>query len=289
MDKLAWLAGLWEGEGCASAENPLQRGRRYGPYLRLTLGMVDEDVVRAAQSVAGVGIVKLRPRANPRWQPVWLWVTGNQGDATALLLRLYPYLGERRREKARGLLTSRQKYEVVEIPDLPPWTPDSSEEGLSWLAGLFEGEGCIGMSNANGYGPYVRLAVDSSDRDVLELAQEIAGGVGRITEATRREESPRWKTRWKWRVSDQAQAKALLTDMLPMLGLRRSERAREALASQPTRPEGVSAQLKVAKEHHDAIRERCLAGERTNALAAEFGVSRTTIYNIAHRKDCYAP
>lgn len=90
----AWLAGLVEGEGCFNAAKGLPR---------VTVKMTDEDVIRRAREVAGVGQV-MGPHANGRKLPIWTWHVTKGHEAVAMMLFLYPYLGERRRAKISSIV-----------------------------------------------------------------------------------------------------------------------------------------------------------------------------------------
>lgn len=95
-ENLAWLAGLLEGEGSFM----LAKGRL--PALRV--GMTDEDVIRHAHSIAGVGQVsgpfhKRRADGGGFYKDIWVWYCGNQYHSYALMVALLPWLGERRRNQ----------------------------------------------------------------------------------------------------------------------------------------------------------------------------------------------
>ncbi len=101
-EKLAYLAGLFEGEGYIGwRRNP-------GPHLEVRLGMTDEDVVRAFADGAGVGSVygpnrKFAPDGHEiktNWQFV---ATGR--EAYALAVALWPWLFSRRREQMCSAIT----------------------------------------------------------------------------------------------------------------------------------------------------------------------------------------
>lgn len=95
---LAWLTGLFEGEGCMSLQS---QGR---PFLRLS--MVDEDVVRRAHSIAGVGTVKPSPNLTVGGKRMWNWGVGRCDDAVGLIEMMLPLFGERRAARAREVLAS---------------------------------------------------------------------------------------------------------------------------------------------------------------------------------------
>ena len=97
--ELAWLAGLIEGEGTLR----LRASRHGHPYPAVQVGMTDEDVIRRALAVSGVGHVT-GPYTWGRRKPLWLWQVNRQADAAALIMTLYGFFGRRRQEQARAVL-----------------------------------------------------------------------------------------------------------------------------------------------------------------------------------------
>lgn len=89
---IAWLAGLFEGEGC------IHVGGKTGNRTRLTVNMTDADVVTRCRDLTGVG--SLRWREHPQWKPQLIWSVSHRRDVARLLLAMVPLLGERRRAKA---------------------------------------------------------------------------------------------------------------------------------------------------------------------------------------------
>lgn len=102
---LAWLTGLFEGEGCMSLNH---QGR---PVLRL--GMTDEDVVRRARAIAGVGYVKGAATPCKSGKVMWYWGVGRCEEAAALINLMLPLFGKRRAAKAIQVLAS---YAVAPPP-----------------------------------------------------------------------------------------------------------------------------------------------------------------------------
>lgn len=98
-EEIAWVTGLFDGEGCISAKT-MNSG---SDYTRLQLVMADEDLVRRAQAVFGLGTVigPFYPNGNPQWQPVWRWSVTGQFDVLAVLVAMWPWLGLRRQQRAR--------------------------------------------------------------------------------------------------------------------------------------------------------------------------------------------
>jgi hypothetical protein len=94
---MAWAAGLFEGEGCFFFEP-----RRAGQGAKLA--MTDEDIVRRFADIVGIGrIFSYQPkRANEK--RVYTWAVYSFEHTQAIIAMLWPWLGERRRAKARDLL-----------------------------------------------------------------------------------------------------------------------------------------------------------------------------------------
>jgi len=95
-EQLAWVAGVFEGEGTIV---------RDGSRTRLQVGMADEDVVRRLAEASGMGTVSgphksFGPKGTD-YQPRWRWSVARQSEVYALLAALWPWLGERRRARAK--------------------------------------------------------------------------------------------------------------------------------------------------------------------------------------------
>ena len=91
----------------------------------------------------------------------------------------------------------------------------------SWLAGMYEGEGCIEQTSTYGF----RLIIVSTDLDVLQKIQSISGGTINPTKTYKKHHKPAWR----WRLGDRKSVYKLLCDMMPWLGMRRSYAALNAL------------------------------------------------------------
>lgn len=95
---LAWLVGLFEGEGYVGLTH---QGRP-----ALALGMTDEDIVRKAHAIAGMGTVRPSPSKLPSAKLMWYWRVGRCDDAAALIELMLPHLGKRRGARAQQALES---------------------------------------------------------------------------------------------------------------------------------------------------------------------------------------
>lgn len=100
-----------------------------------------------------------------------------------------------------------------------PWT----RERLSWVAGLFEGEGCIAHNSKTGQW---RLIVSSTDEDVILRLQEWTG-LGNVRGPIDRGHKPHWT----WAVTKRDHVYALLVALDPWLCGRRQARGRECLTA----------------------------------------------------------
>ena len=94
---------------------------------------------------------------------------------------------------------------------------------IVWAAGLFEGEGCIYI-NSNRI--YAQLILQMTDLDVMERFVDVVGH-GNLN-------GPYWqknstKPCWRWAVSKSSELQRILKMFLPHLGIRRAEKAIEAI------------------------------------------------------------
>ena len=89
----AWLAGLYEGEGC------LHRLKHKNGW-QLSVAMTDGDVVGRCLELTGVGTVNRIDRAARGWKDVYMWRTNRRGEIAAVLTAILPHLGRRRLEAA---------------------------------------------------------------------------------------------------------------------------------------------------------------------------------------------
>ena len=105
-----------------------------------------------------------------------------------------------------------------------------NETDIAWAAGLFEGEGCIGLNRTNGRS-YPQLQINLTDADVIRRFQRIVGGTLNGPYSTQGH-----KDRWVW-AANGLHARRVLATLAPFLGERRTARMAEVLAqaSTPTR------------------------------------------------------
>jgi hypothetical protein len=106
---------------------------------------------------------------------------------------------------------------VLAQPELAP----TESERWAWVAGLFEGEGCVTLS-ATGTTYQRRLDITNTERDVLDQTVEFAG-LGRIA-ADSHKRPGHHKQRLYWYVSAWREIEEVANRIYPFLGRRRRSR-----------------------------------------------------------------
>lgn len=112
---LAWLAGLYEGEGSCSTR--VGTSKRYGTPMgscSLSLGMTDEDVVRRAREIFGFGKVYREPRQRHGHKDMFVYSVSRFEFVQAAIAMVWPWLGQRRRAQA---------LECLRTAPGPRWRP----------------------------------------------------------------------------------------------------------------------------------------------------------------------
>lgn len=100
---IAWAAGIFEGEGCITYSRIKERKESF--RFQLTMSSSDKDVLdRFALSVncgKVLGPYKGQKEGN---KDRYNWHIQNQRDCLYVLGQIYPFLCERRRQKAEEML-----------------------------------------------------------------------------------------------------------------------------------------------------------------------------------------
>lgn len=97
--RIAWAAGLFEGEGCVGYTRSQDR-------WQLIIESTDLDVLRTFHEVVQVGSIsgpKKKPKSSHK--VAWRWTCGAVDDVTFLLELLLPWLHARRRGRAQEALS----------------------------------------------------------------------------------------------------------------------------------------------------------------------------------------
>jgi len=96
------LAWLLEGEGSFMVNKGRNNSRKRWPVV--VLKMTDEDIVRGAAKLAGVGRVYGPYCPAPPRKPFWSWQVWVKADSLALMRNVRPYMGQRRGAKIDEIL-----------------------------------------------------------------------------------------------------------------------------------------------------------------------------------------
>lgn len=103
------------------------------------------------------------------------------------------------------------------------WKP----EDIAWVAGVFEGEGCIRARKGN-YGAQVSIRMD--DQDVIARIHAIMG-FGNFYDIQERRSSGRVVTQYNYQIASAEHVIAFLAAVWKYLGARRRAKAAEAISS----------------------------------------------------------
>ena len=107
-ERLAWVAGIIEGEGTIrihKTRHSPTANRTYA-YPLVAVQMTDEDVLNRVHEWTGLGKVNgpYSIPSRPTAKPFWSWRVYKKDEAIALIAALWPWLCERRRNQARSVL-----------------------------------------------------------------------------------------------------------------------------------------------------------------------------------------
>ena len=105
----AWFAGLFEGQGSAA----YHRTARH--RVRLQVKTTDEDVVQLAHARVGgkvFGPYQYTYRDGVARKPYWIWASDGL-DPSRVAAAMWPWLGERRRQRLRDFLLGPQPSRVT--------------------------------------------------------------------------------------------------------------------------------------------------------------------------------
>lgn len=96
-----------------------------------------------------------------------------------------------------------------------------TESEVAWLAGIYEGEGSCAITS----GRAIRVEIVMTDRDIVERIYTLTG-CGSVRSLSRRSENH--KDAFRWSIGS-VEAVTFLNLVLPWLGSRRAERAKNAI------------------------------------------------------------
>ncbi len=132
-EDLAWVSGIFEGEGTVSAARSAN-GRRV--HLQLRVGMTDVDIIRRLHSITGMGTVTGPYQHGPaHCKPRWVWSVQSNVVVYALTVAMWSWLGERRRGQVRNALSRWVKDGLPITPEEAFWcNVDTSGDCWVWTS-----------------------------------------------------------------------------------------------------------------------------------------------------------
>ena len=98
---------------------------------------------------------------------------------------------------------------------------------IEWVAGLFEGEGCL--HKRSGKTNSWQLGINMTDRDVMEAVYEVMG-VGTLR-GPYKKAAHNHKDYYQWRVYNKEDIFKVICDFYPYMGERRREKFDEFLST----------------------------------------------------------
>jgi hypothetical protein len=97
---IAWATGLFEGEGTMGVFGNGAKSK----VTSMALIMSDEQTVRRFAAIVGIGSVYGPLNYKNSVKPLWRWRANRTYDCHRLIRRMWPLLGDRRREQARPII-----------------------------------------------------------------------------------------------------------------------------------------------------------------------------------------
>lgn len=139
-----------------------------------------------------------------------------------------------------------------------------SDFDLGWLVGIIEGEGTFSVSRARKTDRFYRprIGINTTDKDVIERVQSIAGGtvVGPVKNFhPRTGRTDDVKDMWRWNLYSETKVREVFGLIIPHLCERRQKRALEILAmcdASRANPRPVEDRTEVAKRGWQTRRRR---------------------------------
>lgn len=138
----------------------------------------------------------------------------------------------------------------------------------AWAAGLFEGEGTIGIIKGR-----VRVAIHMTDYDVLEKLRDNFGGQIYNT----KKQKDHHKQSWVWTITSTENAMSFLMDIEPYLGSRRKARIDEAVNAVE------DGKIVRSLRQRDQIEAFLKDGLTHEEMADRLGCSRSNVSHIIKR------
>lgn len=211
--EVAWAAGLYEAEGCATVSDKSPR---------LVVTSTDEDViVRFADIMGGYvyGPYEHRRKDGRVNKPAWRWQIRGFDRSIEVFHAFAPFLGWRRMAQMHKALLGDELTEQ-DVRDLFDEPAVEGRPATAWAAGLIEGDGCIYVPETADATP--RVSVEMTDQDVVRRVGRVLR-VGDMYGPYARRRGH--KTLWRWQVSGWSGCRRVVLAIYPWLCSRRRAKA----------------------------------------------------------------
>jgi hypothetical protein len=209
--------------------------------------MVDEDVINKLNEIVSLGkIYKHKVNkgdVNYNYKKIsYLWSLDAGIDVYGIMKLLYSYMGERRKLKINECLNSLENkfkngyylnFNKIENNTNIQW---DDEAKIHYLAGLFEAEGCIYNVN-NAEVKYPRLSIEMTDLDIIKRISNFIGNKNIIT--CKGSKFRNQKQTYKIEIGNAYEVYLNLNKLIVLFGIRRKNRAYEALDILKTKKEVI--------------------------------------------------
>lgn len=207
MNSIAWAAGLMDAEGSFVHKNPQNLSPHGGKQMKLALAMQDKDVVdRFSSLFEHRSCVRLGHKGMHSLDIAGKW-------SKEISAQLANYLCTNKRAKIERL--NERHY-------FPVWSHLYDEDKVAWLAGFFEGDGCLTYD-----GKVYRLSVSGCDPEPIARFSHFFG----VPSYVKKPHDSTYGTRTIYlaRTGKRQTTLNILKSILPYLGKRRALKAKEVI------------------------------------------------------------
>lgn len=131
--ELAWAAGFWDGEGCASGT---QKCNTFSVFLRTVQHFTPECLHRFQESLGGRGYVRgpyVKPETGNQY---WTWTCSRQAEIVEVMDLLFPFLSSPKQDQYERVKARRDKS-VSHLPEGRINKPSKEElSSMYWDEGM---------------------------------------------------------------------------------------------------------------------------------------------------------
>lgn len=233
----AWAAGFFDGEGWAAAVKNRSRRQPMAMINQAGAGGVPQVLARFRAAVGGVGTIT-GPNAAPGRRDLYRWTASSRANVEKTYALVTPWLGAVKLAQFQWALG----HDVRPCSNEPP----SPTDEIAWAAGLWDGEGWVGLGAHRSHAGY--FVVDAEVKQSGSELPEVLSRFQRVVETGRIHGPIRQKNGWndvyRWRASGIEHVERVMRILWPWLGEVKREQARRAFAvirAQPPLPRGNPA------------------------------------------------